>query len=159
MWVVGTKILFPQKFSTQNLNVFQEVQRIASILNVNIFRQTSEYTVVDGQPIAAGTALTTHLSLIHTDEKLFKDHTKFIPERFLENEGLDKKLIPFGIGKRSCLGESLARAELYLVIGNMILDYDLEPIGEVPQIKTTSPFGIMKRPPVYSLRFVSVHHA
>ncbi|EGT31460.1 hypothetical protein CAEBREN_01322 [Caenorhabditis brenneri] len=153
-------ISLTDKTSTPYLNaVINEVQRIASILNVNIFRQTSEDTIVDGQPIAAGTALTTHLSLIHTDEKLFKDHMKFIPERFLENEGLDKKLIPFGIGKRACLGESLARAELYLVLGNMILDYDLEPIGEVPQIKTTSPFGIMKRPPVYSLRFVPVHHA
>lgn len=139
--------------------VINEVQRVASILNVNIFRQTSEDTVVNGQPIAAGTALTTHLSLIHTDENLFKDHTKFIPERFMENNNLEKKLIPFGIGKRACLGESLARAELYLVLGNMILDYDLEAIGEVPQIKTTSPFGIMKRPPVYSLRFVPVHHA
>lgn len=54
--------------------------------------------------------------MIHTDEDLFKDHTKFDPERFIENNNLDKKLIPFGIGKRSCPGESLARAELYLVI-------------------------------------------
>ncbi|PIC24482.1 hypothetical protein B9Z55_017809 [Caenorhabditis nigoni] len=147
------------KTQTPYLNaVINEVQRIASILNVNIFRQTLEDTIVDGQPIAAGTALTTHLALIHTDEILFKNHTKFDPERFLENSCLEKKLIPFGIGKRSCLGESLARAELYLVLGNMILDYDLEPIGEIPQIKTTSPFGIMKRPPVYSLRFVPVHH-
>lgn len=95
--------------------VFQEVQRIASILNVNIFRQVMEDTVIDGQPLAAGTAVTTHMALIHTDEELFENHTEFRPERFLQNENLEKKLIPFGIGKRSCLGESLARAELYLV--------------------------------------------
>lgn len=55
--------------------------------------------------------------MIHVDETLFKNHTEFNPERFLEVEGLDKKMIPFGIGKRACLGESLAKAELYLVSG------------------------------------------
>uniref|UniRef100_A0A8R1HLI3 CYtochrome P450 family n=1 Tax=Caenorhabditis japonica TaxID=281687 RepID=A0A8R1HLI3_CAEJA len=147
------------KTKTPYLNAtINEVQRIASILNVNLFRQVSEDTIIDGQPIAAGTALTTHLALIHTDETLFKDHTQFRPERFLEepNNNLEKKLIPFGIGKRSCLGESLARAELYLVLGNMIVDYDLEAVGEKPSIKTTSPFGIMKRPPVNNMRFVPV---
>ncbi|CAI2354663.1 unnamed protein product [Caenorhabditis sp. 36 PRJEB53466] len=148
------------KTKTPYLNAtVNEVQRIASILNVNIFRQVTENTEVDGQPISAGTAITTHLALIHTDEKLFENHTEFRPQRFLENEGLDKKLIPFGIGKRSCLGESLARAELYLILANMILEYDLEAVGEMPSIKTTSPCGLMKRPPVYSLRFVPVHHS
>lgn len=71
--------------------------------------------MIDGQPIASGTVFTTQMTLIHTDEELFKNHTEFRPERFLENNNLEKKLIPFGIGKRSCLGESLARAELYLV--------------------------------------------
>lgn len=104
------------KKDTVYLNaIINEVQRIASILNVNLFRILEQDTVVDGQPIRAGTAVTAHIGMIHVDEKLFKNHTAFRPERFLEAEGLDKKLIPFGIGKRACLGESLARAELYLV--------------------------------------------
>ena len=94
---------------------FQEVQRIASILNVNLFRIIEQDTVIDGQPLRAGTAVTAHIGMIHVDEDLFKNHTVFDPERFLKEEGLDKKLIPFGIGKRACLGESLAKAELYLV--------------------------------------------
>lgn len=97
---------------------FQEVQRIASILNINVSRFLEEDTVIDGQPVAAGAVYTVNLSQIHTDEDLFKNHKQFRPERFLEDINLEKKLIPFGIGKRSCPGESLARAELYLVCGN-----------------------------------------
>lgn len=82
---------------------------------MNLFRIIKEDTVVDGQPLRAGTAVTAHIAMIHVDEDLFKNHTEFRPERFLENDDLDKKLIPFGIGRRSCLGESLAKAELYLV--------------------------------------------
>lgn len=97
---------------------FQEVQRISSILNVNLLRILEEDAVIDGHPVPAGTAFTTQLALLHTDEETFKNHKEFIPERFLENNNLEKRLIPFGIGKRSCPGESLAKAELYLVSQN-----------------------------------------
>uniref|UniRef100_A0A1I7UE21 Unspecific monooxygenase n=1 Tax=Caenorhabditis tropicalis TaxID=1561998 RepID=A0A1I7UE21_9PELO len=135
---------------------FQEVQRIASILNVNLFRIIEEDTVVDGQPLRAGTAVTAHIGMIHVDEELFKRHTVFDPERFLREEGLDKKLIPFGIGKRACLGESLAKAELFLVLGNLLLDYNLEPIDSIPSMKTVTPFALLKRPPSFRIRFVAV---
>ncbi|KAF1753100.1 hypothetical protein GCK72_019656 [Caenorhabditis remanei] len=136
--------------------VISEVQRIASILNVNLFRIIEQDTVIDGQPLRAGTAVTAHIGMIHVDENLFKNHTEFDPERFLKEEGLDKKLIPFGIGKRACLGESLAKAELYLVLGNMLLDYNLEPVGEIPTMKTVTPFGLLKRPVQFSVKFVAV---
>ncbi|EFO95347.1 hypothetical protein CRE_09191 [Caenorhabditis remanei] len=131
-----------------------EVQRIASILNFNLLRVLKENTTIDGQPISAGATFSTQLCLLHTDEANFKNPTEFQPERFLENNNLEKKLIPFGIGKRSCLGESLARAELYLILGNLIMEYDLEPVGVKPELKTPSPFAIMKRPPNYDIRFV-----
>ncbi|EFO95258.1 CRE-CYP-34A5 protein [Caenorhabditis remanei] len=133
-----------------------EVQRISSILNVNIFRHMQEDSFIDGQPIATGTVITTQLAMLHTDENVYKNPAEFNPERFLENNNLEKKLIPFGIGKRSCPGESLAKAELYLILGNLIMEYDLEPVGAKPEIKTPTPFSLLKRPPVYDIRFVPV---
>ncbi|CAI2354838.1 unnamed protein product [Caenorhabditis sp. 36 PRJEB53466] len=145
------------KTDTPYLNAtVNEIQRIASILNINLFRHIEVDTEIDGQPLAAGTALTTQVSMMHTDEEVFKNSTEFRPERFLENTTLEKKLIPFGIGKRSCLGESLARAELYLLVANLILDFDIEPVGPIPLIQTITPFGLLRRPPRYNIRFVPV---
>ncbi|CAL2043675.1 unnamed protein product [Caenorhabditis brenneri] len=144
--------------ATPYLNAtINEIQRIASILNTNLFRILEEDTVIDGQPVSAGAVVATQLAMLHTDEANFKNPTEFNPERFLENNNLEKTLIPFGIGKRSCLGESLARAELYLITGNIVLDYDLEPAGPMPEVKTATPFGLMKRPPNYNIRFVAVN--
>lgn len=42
------------------------------------------------------------------------DGFQFNPSRFLENNN-DQYVVAFGLGKRACLGESLARAELYMV--------------------------------------------
>ncbi|PIC24479.1 hypothetical protein B9Z55_017806 [Caenorhabditis nigoni] len=156
----GTRgVSLTDKPNTPYLNAtVNESQRIASVLNTNIFRQLEEDTVIDGQPVSAGALVTTQLSLLHTDEAVFKNHKVFNPSRFLKNKNLEKIFIPFGIGKRSCLGESLARAELYLIIGNLVLDFNFEPVGTKPEIKTTTPFTPMKRPPNYDIKFVPVNN-
>lgn len=57
----------------------------------------------------------------------------FIPERFLSSassEGLakDKKVAfqPFGLGRHACIGQSLAYAEMRLVLARLFFAFDLE---------------------------------
>ncbi|KAK6045823.1 unspecific monooxygenase [Cooperia oncophora] len=93
-----------------------EIHRCASILPMNLWRNTSEDTAVGSYVIPKGTTITAQISVIMTDEKYFKNRNEFNPDRYLNGNKLDQKVVPFGLGKRSCLGESLAQAELYLEI-------------------------------------------
>lgn len=59
------------------------------------------------------------------DEKYFKDPDEFKPERFLDENGgfitqKNAAFIPFGIGKRICLGEKLALNNLFMVLIRLI---------------------------------------
>jgi hypothetical protein len=59
--------------------------------------------------------------------QVFPDPKSFRPERFLNGEGNNlrksEELIPFGLGKRQCLGESLARMELFIFFANIFNRY------------------------------------
>ena len=66
------------------------------------------------------------------DESIFPDSHAFIPERWLDNptapDGLplERYLVCFGRGTRSCLGINLAWTELYLILGMMFRRYRFE---------------------------------
>ena len=56
---------------------------------------------------------------------VFEDPERFKPERFLESNGKyvssrPNGFIPFGMGRRVCLGEKLALADMFLVIVNLL---------------------------------------
>ncbi|KJH44897.1 hypothetical protein DICVIV_09050 [Dictyocaulus viviparus] len=80
----------------------------------------------------------------------------FDPSRFLSEPSLLSSVIPFGIGRRACLGESLARAELYLIIGNLLLRYAIQSIDEKPSIDVINKFGIMKKPKPYKIKITKI---
>ena len=51
---------------------------------------------------------------------------KFRPERFLDNKGdvvKDEHFIPFSVGKRQCLGETLAKTELFLFFTALVQQF------------------------------------
>ncbi|XP_068949557.1 cytochrome P450 2J2-like [Petaurus breviceps papuanus] len=93
-----------------------EVQRMGNILPFNVPRVAIVDTTVDGYHVPKGTILMTNLTAIHKDPKEWATPETFNPEHFLENGKFKKReaFLPFSIGKRVCLGEQLARAELFL---------------------------------------------
>ena len=60
----------------------------------------------------------TNIYAIHHDPAHFPEPNTFKPERFLEDGRFQSHshVMPFSMGKRSCLGESLARMELFLFL-------------------------------------------
>ena len=76
-----------------------------------VFYCARQTTSVRGYTLPAGTRVQALLSQIHRDPKHFTQPDKFDPERFLDHEGCYRPspaLVPFGVGKRECLGKQLA---------------------------------------------------
>uniref|UniRef100_A0A8R1DLN8 Cytochrome P450 n=1 Tax=Caenorhabditis japonica TaxID=281687 RepID=A0A8R1DLN8_CAEJA len=107
-----------------------ETQRCANIIPLNLMHMTTRDTVIDGFEIPKATGVIAQISTVMTDEKVFPDPYCFNPERFIDENGKFKKceqVIPFSIGKRQCLGEGLARMELFLFFANLFHRYDISP--------------------------------
>lgn len=57
---------------------------------------------------------------------LWKDPSSFCPERFLNADGMAvnkleaEKVLVFGLGKRRCVGESIARSEVFLFLAILL---------------------------------------
>ena len=82
-----------------------------------------------GQTIPAGTHVYPMMAEILKGDN-WGDGTVFRPERFINEEGNIKKyeeFVPFSIGKRQCLGETLAKTELFLFFTSLVHQYKFLP--------------------------------
>ena len=78
-----------------------------------------------------------NLSYIHLNPDIWKSPETFEPERFLDEFGHfcnQDNLIPFSVGKRVCLGQSMAEQELFLFLTGFLFRYTFEPYGTLPNV-------------------------
>ncbi|KAM9659504.1 vitamin D 25-hydroxylase isoform 2-T2 [Trichechus inunguis] len=131
--------------------VLHEVLRFCNIVPLGIFHATLEDAVVRGYSIPKGTTVITNLYAVHFDEKYWRDPEVFYPERFLDSNGYfvkKKALIPFSLGKRHCLGEQLARMEMFLFFTALLQRFHLHfPRELLPNLKPR--LGMMLQPQPY----------
>ena len=88
--------------------------------------------VIGGHRIRKGTTIIMPGHLVHHDERWWADPDEFDPSRFLPGEGKDRPrsaYMPFGGGKRICIGQSFATMESVLVaaILSQHFVFDLKP--------------------------------
>jgi cytochrome P450 family 2 subfamily U polypeptide 1 len=135
----------------------QEIHRRASLVWLNVPHSTIEETNLLGYRIPKRTTIMTNIKAIHHDEKLFPDPFSFRPERFINDNGefvKSEHVIPFSVGKRFCLGEPLARIELFLYFTSMLQKFTFKnPEGQV--VTTESEPDFMNAPPPFELQAIS----
>ena len=89
---------------------------------------------IGGFPYPPGVALFVNAYLLHHDPAIYPEPYAFRPERFLEREGGQAPgtytWIPFGGGRRRCLGASFALLEMKLVLRAVLERCELRPAGE-----------------------------
>ncbi|TRY57094.1 hypothetical protein DNTS_023975, partial [Danionella cerebrum] len=97
--------------------VIHEIQRFGDIVPLNGARVAENDTTIGQCFIPKGTAILPILHSVLFDENEWETPYKFNPRHFLDKEGKFKRrdaFMPFSAGKRVCLGEHLARTEIFL---------------------------------------------
>ena len=119
-----------------------EIQRCANIVPDGVAHYTRKDVTVNGLTIPKDTFVQPLNAEILKGDYWDKG-MNFIPERFLDVEGVVRKddhLVPFSIGKRQCLGETLAKAELFIFFAGLLQIFSIE--SEVPGILPTEDYII-----------------
>ncbi|CAG0896474.1 unnamed protein product [Darwinula stevensoni] len=97
-----------------------EAQRLARLTPIGVGHAATDDIDFAGYRFPKGTVFLANLWSCHSDPKYWPDPEKFDPGRFLNPDGSLKtkvpSFLPFALGKRQCLGESLARMELFLIL-------------------------------------------
>ena len=111
--------------------------------------------------IPANTLVVPLIGHIMNDPSHFPVPEKFDPERYLTRspDGSGKltftphvRVIPFGIGKRRCLGEVLARTSLYKFFTAIVQKFDIIKAAEEPLLDQADN-GFTKAPVPYKIIF------
>jgi cytochrome P450 len=97
----------------------QESQRYFSAVWM-MAREAVEDDVIDGHHIRRGTTVLIPIHHIHHDERWWPDPEIFDPHRFLgDNDRPRSAYLPFGGGRRICIGQSFALMEMVLMAATM----------------------------------------
>ncbi|XP_059204279.1 cytochrome P450 2K1-like [Centropristis striata] len=110
--------------------VIHESQRLANIVPMAIPHKTSRDVTFQGYFIKQGTVVIPLLTSVLHDESEWESPHTFNPSHFLDKEGKFIRrdaFMAFSAGRRVCLGEGLARMELFLFFTSLLQDFRFTP--------------------------------
>uniref|UniRef100_A0A8C2ZJH9 Cytochrome P450 2K1-like n=1 Tax=Cyclopterus lumpus TaxID=8103 RepID=A0A8C2ZJH9_CYCLU len=106
--------------------VIHETQRMGNIVPMSLPHQTSQDVTFQGHFIEKGTTVIPLLTSVLSDESEWEEPHSFHPAHFLDKDGKFLKrdaFMPFSAGRRACLGESLAKMELFIFFTTLMQQF------------------------------------
>ncbi|XP_042246083.1 cytochrome P450 2K1-like [Thunnus maccoyii] len=110
--------------------VIHETQRLANIIPTSLPHKMSQDVTFQGHFIKKGTTVYPLLMSVLFDESEWEHPHTFYPAHFLDKDGKFVKrdaFMPFSAGRRICLGESLARMELFIFFTTILQHFRFTP--------------------------------
>ncbi|OMO84153.1 Cytochrome P450 [Corchorus olitorius] len=114
---------------------------------IGLHAASEDCTLSTGYHISSGTRLMVNVWKIQRDERVWPDPNDFQPERFLSSKDMDFRgqtfeLIPFGLGRRSCPGVSLALRMVHLILGSFLHMFEVAKPSTLESIDMTESAGL-----------------
>jgi cytochrome P450 len=106
--------------------VFKEAMRLFPPLPLHFREAIKEIDLGHGHIIPAGTNIFVSAYNVHRDPRLFPNPGKFDPERFSPQNCAGRHpyaYIPFGIGRRMCVGHVFATMEAKTILSTVLRRY------------------------------------
>jgi len=97
-------------------------------------RYIAKPITVGGWDYEPGPSLVANAYLIHHDPEIYPDPYTFRPERFLDIKPGTYTWIPFGGGRRRCLGSSFAILEMKVVIAELLRRFEIRATTGEPEV-------------------------
>ncbi|XP_021945089.1 methyl farnesoate epoxidase [Folsomia candida] len=152
-----TPILLSQRTKlTYTYATLMEAFRMSNILPISGPRKAMTDYTYDGYVIPKGTAITFNTYSVMRSKETWGDPDKFRPERFLNPDGglnslVDLIGISWGHGRRSCIGEILARTTVFMYFTYLLHNFSFRRVHDT-KLPTTEPiYGIILSPQPYEL--------
>uniref|UniRef100_A0A7N5P6V5 Steroid 21-hydroxylase n=1 Tax=Ailuropoda melanoleuca TaxID=9646 RepID=A0A7N5P6V5_AILME len=119
-----------------------EVLRLRPVVPLALPHRTTRPSSILGYDIPEGTIVIPNLQGAHLDETVWERPHEFRPDRFLV-PGASPRVLAFGCGARVCLGEPLARLELFVVLAQLLRAFTLRPpAGALPSLQPRTHCGV-----------------
>ncbi|XP_076837783.1 cytochrome P450 2B11-like [Brachyhypopomus gauderio] len=135
--------------------VIHEVQRFVDLVPLNVPHYALQNITFRGYTIPKDTVIFPMLHSVLRDEAHWDSPWTFNPTHFLDKNSNFKNnpaFLPFSAGKRSCVGESLARMELFLFIVSLLQNFTFSTPGGPDSVDPTPEIsGFANLPRKYQL--------
>ncbi|KAI1850422.1 hypothetical protein JX266_004280 [Neoarthrinium moseri] len=110
--------------------IIMEAMRLAPAIATRSARIAQDKELVYANwRIPAGTPVGMTLHLLHQNEEEYPEPERFNPDRWMDPSPWqlgNKTFVPFGKGKRNCIGMYLAWAEIYLLLGSIVQRFEFK---------------------------------
>lgn len=146
--------------------VIHEILRYSSIVPLGLPHHCVKDTSIQGFHLEKGTIVVYNLFSVLHDHNIWEAPDEFNPSHFLDKEGnflKKEKYIPFSAGHRACLGEQLARTELFIFFSNLLQQFTLQLPEGVKTVSLDYIMGSTLQPLPYQIcalpRWTPSHHS
>jgi cytochrome P450 len=107
-----------------------EVQRVRPVINGASPRKVMKPFDLGPWRLPPGTFVFTLAPVMHHDERFHQDAGRFDPDRYVGKKPDTYAWIPFGGGRRRCLGAAFAQMEMDVVLRTVLREFELLPTEE-----------------------------